>query len=209
MTNHRIHDTDLTVRISEHQTVFHGAIWDIHRDTFTIAETDEAMTREYIQHPGAVAIVAIDQHHNVAMIHQYRHPVGQNCWEIPAGLRDVEGESRIATAQRELAEEADLVAADWSVLVDHYPSSGSSSEAIRIFLAQDVEAVPAQQRHIRDAEEAHIVIQWVPLPEVLDAVLAGDIRNSNAVAGIMAAHLVLQGTRQARPIDAGWNGSDA
>lgn len=202
MTADRLKDTVHTVEIHEHHTVFKGAIWNIQRDTFSIAATDQAMTREYMQHPGAVAIVAVDEQHRVAMINQYRHPLGQDCWEIPAGLRDVDGESMVITAQRELAEEADLIADDWSVLIDHCPSGGSSSETIRIFLAQDLHPVPAGQRHLRDAEEAHLVLQWVPLQEVLHAIMAGDIRNGNAVAGVMAAHLVLQGHRPVRPIDA-------
>lgn len=202
MSERHLQDTDRTVDIQEHQTVYRGAIWNIQRDTFTIESTDAPMTREYLRHPGAVAIVAIDEQQQVAMINQYRHPVGQDCWEIPAGLLDVRGENLVATAQRELAEEADLFADTWSVLVDHYPSGGSSSEAIRIFLAQDLRGVPKSQLHIREAEEQHLVLRWVPIAELLDAVMAGDIRNTNAVAGILAAHLVVLGGRHARSVDA-------
>lgn len=202
MREQRIQDSNRSVDIHEGQTVFHGAIWDIQRDTFIIESTDSPMTREYIQHPGAVAIVALDDQQRVAMINQYRHPVRQDCWETPAGLLDVAGESLVATAQRELAEEADLIADHWSVLVDHYPSSGSSTETIRIFLAQDLRPVPTLQRHTRVAEEHHLVMTWVPIEELLDAVMAGDIRNTNAVAGVMAAHLVVQHGRPARPVNA-------
>lgn len=202
MRKRGIQDSDRSVAIHERDTTFHGAIWDIHRDTFTIEATDSPMTREYIQHPGAVAIVALDDQQRVAMINQYRHPVRQDCWEIPAGLLDVAGESLVAAAQRELTEEADLIAEHWSVLVDHYPSGGSSSEAIRIFLAQDLRPVPTLQRHTREAEERHLVMRWVLLEELLEAVLAGDIRNVNAVAGIMAAQLTVQHGRSTRPVDA-------
>lgn len=199
---HELRDTARTVDIQNQETVFHGAIWDIQRDTFTLTDTDNALTREYIRHPGAVAIVALDDQHRVAMINQYRHPVRQDCWEIPAGLLDVQGEDHLATAQRELAEETDLRATDWSVLVDHYPSAGSSAEAIRIFLAQSIEELPSAQRHQREAEEAHLTLRWVPLDDALQAVLDGSIRNVNAVSGIMAAHLVVTGQHQARPVDA-------
>lgn len=202
MTRDTIHDVDRDVSVHEHATVFYGAIWDVQRDSFTIEDTDQPMTREYIQHPGAVAVVAVDVDHQVAMIRQYRHPLGQDCWEIPAGLRDTEGEDMVTTARRELVEEADLTADNWSVLVDHCPSGGSSSEAIRIFLAQDLHGVPDNQRHTREAEEAHLTIHWVPIEEAMAAILAGDIRNGNAVAGIMAAHLVLQAEYPARPIEA-------
>lgn len=200
--HHHLEDTDRAVDLHKHEIAFRGAIWDVRRDTFTMDSTDTAMTREYIQHPGAVAIVAVDAQHRVAMINQYRHPVGQDCWEIPAGLRDVAGEDMVVTAQRELAEEADLVADDWAFLVDHYPSSGSSTELIRIYLAQELRTVSPEHRHTREAEEAHLTIQWVPMQHVLNAILAGEIRNSNAIAGIMSAHLVLQGTRSAGAVDA-------
>ncbi len=202
MTHKSIKDTDRTVTIEQHQTVFRGAIWDVQRDTFTIGDTDDPMTREYIQHPGAVAIVAVDQQQRIILINQYRHPVGQDCWEIPAGLCDVPGETQLRTAQRELAEEADLAAQDWSILIDHYPSSGSSAEAIRIFLAQDLYPVPQAKRHQRIDEEAHLTIHRVPLNEVLEAVLDGRIRNSNAVAGVMASHLVLNSAQQPRSTEA-------
>jgi len=201
MTPDPIQDTDRTVTLQHRETTFSGAIWDIQRDTFTINDGDEPLTREYIKHPGAVAIVAVDDQRRVAMIRQYRHPVGQECWEIPAGLLDVEGESLLSTAQRELAEEADLTAATWSVLIDHYPSAGSSSETLRIYLAQDLQPIPEAQRHQRVGEEAHLVLRWVPLDEALGAVMAGAVKNVNAVAGIMAAHLVLTEAHKPRPAD--------
>jgi len=202
MGDQHIQDTDRAIAVQHQETVYHGAIWDIQRDTFTMTDADQALTREYITHPGAVAIVAVDEQQRIAMINQYRHPVGQDCWEIPAGLLDIEGEGHLATAQRELAEEADLQAADWSVLVDHYPSAGSSAEAIRIFLAQDIQELPTDQRHQREAEEAHLILRWVPFDQALTAVLSGAVRNVNAISGILAAHMVLTGQHQARPAEA-------
>lgn len=196
-----IRDQHRAVTIHDQQTVFSGAIWEIQRDTFTMHDEDEPLTREYINHPGAVAIVAIDEQQRVAMIRQYRHPVGQDCWEIPAGLVDIAGETLLNTAQRELAEEADLTAEEWSVLVDHHPSAGSSAEALRIFLAQDLQPVPEGQRHQRVAEEAHLILKWVPLDKALEAVMSGAVKNVNAVAGIMAAHLVTTTQRQTRLAD--------
>ena len=200
MSDNNFSDTDRAVSIHRQETAYTGAIWNVQRDTFTMHDGEDALTREYIDHPGAVAIVAIDEHHRVAMIQQYRHPVGQDCWEIPAGLLDAEGESLLATAQRELAEETDLTAKTWSVLVDHYPSAGSSAESIRIFLAQDISPITDMQ-YEREGEEAHLVLEWVPIHTVLDAVMSGDVKNVNAVAGIMAAHLVLTGQRPARAVE--------
>lgn len=204
MTYQPIEDTNRTVLVQETATVFTGAIWNIQRDTFIMEDGDEALTREYIQHPGAVAIVAIDAQHRVAMIRQYRHPVGQDCWEIPAGLVDGAGETLLSAAQRELAEETDLTANEWALLIDHYPSAGSSAEAIRIYLAQDIHLVPEAQRHQRTGEEAHLTLQWVPLTEALEAVMSGAVKNVNAVAGLMAAHLVLSESRPTRALDSAW-----
>lgn len=202
MTAHYLHDTHRKVTTTHQQTVYRGAIWDVQRDTFTLSNTEEPLTREYLNHPGAVAIVAIDDQQQVAMINQYRHPVRQDCWEIPAGLLDTPGEDPLATAQRELAEEADLLASEWSVLVDHYPSAGSSAEVIRIYLAQGITSIPQSQRYQRQGEEAHLTLRWEPFQDVLQAILRGAIRNVNAVSGILAAHLVLSGQHQPRPADA-------
>lgn len=201
MTHASFYDSDRTVSVEQHETTYTGAIWNVQRDRFTMYAGDDPLTREYIDHPGAVAIVAIDEQHRVAMIRQYRHPVGQDCWEIPAGLLDTDGETPLATAQRELAEETDLTATNWSVLVDHYPSAGSSAETIRIFLAQDIHPVAAEMQYERVGEEAHLVLAWVPLETALEAVLTGAIKNVNAVAGIMAAHLVITGQRPLRAVE--------
>lgn len=199
-TQATIRDSARSVNVIRQDSVFHGAIWDVQRDTFKLTKDGELLTREYLTHPGAVAIVALDEQRRVAMIKQYRHPVGQDCWEIPAGLVDGDGETLLATAQRELAEEVDLTAEHWAVLVDHYPSGGSSAEAIRIYLAHDLTVVPKHQRHTRLAEEAEIQLQWVPLDDALAAVMTGAVKNVNAVAGLMAAHLVVTGQYLARPV---------
>lgn len=201
MNEHTIVDTDQAVAVQRRQTVFSGAIWEVRRDTFVMDATDHALTREYIAHPGAVAIVALDEQQRVAMIRQYRHPVGQACWEIPAGLLDVAGEDALSSAQRELAEEADLEAQHWSVLIDHYPSSGSSSELIRIYLAQGITSIPAAQRHQRVAEEASLHLRWVPLTEAVEAIMAGAVKNVNAVAGLLATHLVVRDGYPTRSLD--------
>ena len=197
----QFHDTDRKIQLLHQVTAYRGAIWDVRRDTFRLSSQGQPLTREYLSHPGAVAIVAMNDRQHIAMFKQYRHPVGQDCWEIPAGLVDVDGESLLSTAQRELAEEVDLTAVQWSVLIDHYPSGGSSAEHIRIFLAQELTEIAAHQRFNREAEEAEITLHWVPLTTALHAVMSGAIKNSNTVAGVMAAHLVVSGQHPARPVD--------
>lgn len=168
-------------------TVYQGRIWDIVSDTFSLTPDSAPLTRDYIDHPGAVAVVVLNEQNQVLLLRQYRHPVQMNLWEIPAGLLDVEGEDFVVGAARELAEEADLAAAQWHVLTDFFNSPGSSSEAIRIYLARQITEVPEDQRHVRTEEEAEIQFAWVDLEEAAAAVLGGRIHNPSAVVGILAA----------------------
>jgi ADP-ribose pyrophosphatase len=115
---------------------FDGRVWSVISDDVQFDTT--TATRDVIIHPGAVAILAMDHADRVLLIRQYRHPVGRWLFEPPAGLLDEPGEPALATAQRELAEEAGFTAATWRVLLDMYLSPGGSSEAIRIYLARDL-----------------------------------------------------------------------
>lgn len=143
--------------------------------------------REVVAHPGAVAVVALDDAERVLLIRQYRHAVGRLLWELPAGLRDVHGEPTRVTAQRELLEETGHRAGDWRVLVDYFSSPGFTDERLRIFLARDLEAVPAAERDfVPQHEEAHLRLEWVPLRDAVAAVFAGDLHNAVAVTGILA-----------------------
>lgn len=165
------------------------------------------VVREYLRHPGAVAILALDEQGRVLLLRQYRHPVRAHLWEVPAGLLDVQGEDLVGAAARELAEEADLRAGRWHTLVDYYTSPGASNEAVRIFLARDLSPVPADERHERQAEEAGMTSEWLALPDALDGVLSGRIHNPSTVIAVLAAQ-VYAGRDWAglRPADAPWAG---
>lgn len=174
-------------------TVYQGRIWDVVSDTFSLTPGSAPLTRDYVAHPGAVAVVVLNEDNQVLLLSQYRHPVQMVLWEIPAGLLDVEGEDFVVGAARELAEEADLVAADWHVLADYFTTPGSSSEAIRIYLARGISEVPQAQRHVRTDEEAEIGLRWVDIDEAAAAVLEGRIHNPSAVVGILAAASAVRG----------------
>ncbi|MEV4901481.1 NUDIX hydrolase [Citricoccus sp. NPDC055426] len=191
------------------ETAFSGAVWDVTRESFRMAPDDpEVLVREFIRHPGAVAVVALDGEDRVRMIRQYRHPVGEELWEIPAGLLDVPGEPWVDAARRELAEEADLRAERWEVLADFYTTPGSSSEGIRVYLATGLSEVPAAERHERTGEEAGMPLAWVPLGQAVQAVLDGRLHNPSLVVGLLAlsAHRARPNTAL-RPADAPWHGS--
>ncbi|WP_225925056.1 NUDIX domain-containing protein [Pseudonocardia abyssalis] len=163
--------------------------------------------REIVEHPGAVAIVALDADDRVMMIHQYRHAVRRRLWELPAGLLDVAGEEPVLTAQRELAEEAGLAAQEWSVLLDIVPSPGFSDESIRVFLARGVTEVGRPEMggpEESDNEESDLTVKWVSMPVAVRMVLAGTIVNATTVAAILAAHVLAGAPTAARPVDAPW-----
>lgn len=160
--------------------------------------------REVVTHPGAVAVLALDDAGQVLVIRQYRHPVGRLLWEIPAGLRDVTGEPPLATARRELLEEAGYRARDWRLLADYYSSPGFSTERLRVFLARDLELVPAAMRDfVPEDEEIQLVTAWLPLEEAVRKVLAGDLHNGVAALAVLAGYAARSdGYDRLRPADA-------
>lgn len=159
--------------------------------------------REYLRHPGAVAVVALNDDGEVLLLRQYRVPVAAYLWEVPAGLLDAPGESLVAAAQRELAEEADLRATTWHTLADYATSPGGSDERIRVFLARGLSEVPEDQRHQREAEEFGMQQRWVGLDDAVDAVAEGRVHNPSTVIGVLAARTARsRGWAGLRPADA-------
>lgn len=178
--------TDLVDRaeVLESRRVYEGRVWDIRRDRFRFG--DHELERDYVDHTGAVAVLAVDAIGQVLLINQYRHPVGAWEWELPAGLLDVADEDPLLAAQRELAEEADVVAADWRELISFATSPGGSDEVIQVFEARELSAAP--EIFARTEEEAELVLRWVPLAEVVEAALAGRLRNSILLVAVLAAY---------------------
>ena len=190
--------------VSESRTVFEGMVWDVVQERVDLGAAGE-VTRQFVRHPGAVAVVALDDDERVCLIQQYRHPVRTLEWEVPAGLLDVEGEPPWVAAARELHEEADLRAGRWDVLADYFSSPGGLDEALRVYLARDCAEVPEAQRHVRDGEEHGMPVRWVPLDEAESAVLTGRLHNPSAVVGVLAACAARRrGWSTLRPVDAPW-----
>jgi 8-oxo-dGDP phosphatase len=165
-----------------------GTVVSVRRDLVRMPDGEE-VGREAIEHPGAVGILAMDEAGQVLLIRQYRHPVGRQLWEIPAGLRDVAGEQPLATAKRELLEEAGYLAADWQVLADFFTSPGITSERLRVYLARGLTSVPdAERQYVPNHEEAHLTIEWAPLDVVVSRILAGNLHNGVMMIGVLAAY---------------------
>ncbi|MDN5855653.1 MAG: NUDIX hydrolase, partial [Actinomycetia bacterium] len=143
--------------------------------------------RVYVRHTGAVGVLALDDDDRVLLLEQYRHPARSRLVELPAGVLDQVGEDPRDAAARELAEEADLVAREWTPLLRMFSSPGFSDEHWYVYLARGLEPVPEAQRHVRVHEEAHMSRVWAPLDRAVRAALAGEIADAMAVAGVLAA----------------------
>ncbi len=172
-------------------TSFAGRVWDVVTDTVDLGEGG-VVTRDYVRHTGAVSVMALNEHSELFLIRQYRHPVRRELWEPPAGLLDVSGEPALEAAKRELWEEADLRADTWHTLLDFFTTPGGVSERIRIFLARDLHEVPAEERFSREGEELGMPSAWVPVADVLQGIAAGRLGCPTLVAGAFALDLAMR-----------------
>lgn len=199
-----IADEPAQLTVLSSRIVHSGLVWDVRRDEVDLGD-GQTVTREAVEHTGAVGVLALDDSDRVLLVRQYRHPVRSYLWEPPAGLLDVAGEDPLDAVRRELAEEADLHAQDWHLLVDYYNSPGGSTEAFRCYLARGLRAVPEDQRHDRSGEERDMLTAWVDLDEARDLVLAGRLHNPTAVSGILCAWVArASGWSTLRPADTPW-----
>jgi 8-oxo-dGTP pyrophosphatase MutT (NUDIX family) len=199
-----VQDELAEAKVRSSQTVYEGAVWDVRRDEIEL-DDGQVVTREVVEHTGAVGILALDDQDRVLLVRQYRHPVRAYLWEAPAGLLDVAGEDPLAAAKRELVEEAGYRADTWHVLLDFYNSPGGNTEAFRCYLARGLHEVDESERHEGEGEERDMPMAWVPLDEARDLVLAGKLHNPSAVSGILAACAArVAGWDSLRPGDAPW-----
>jgi ADP-ribose pyrophosphatase len=188
-------------RVLDSETVYEGRVISLRRDTVAMPGGGDGV-REVVTHQGAVAVVAIDDQERVVLLRQYRHPLGTHLWELPAGLRDKDGEPPVETAKRELAEEALLSAGRWSLLATIYSSPGFSDEQVLIYLAEELGDVERPEGFLVEHEEAEMTLLRVPLADAVQQVFDGDIRNASAVVGLLAAAQVRAAAPRLRPVDA-------
>lgn len=151
-----------------------------------IAPGGDEFVRTYVESPGAAGIVAFDLNLRgeieVVMVRQYRPSLDAWSLEIPAGMRDVEGEDPLLTAQRELREEAGLTAARWDSLGQIVQAPAVSNGTVQLFLARDLSSV-AFDRH--GPEEQVMTVERYSQNEVMAMIDCGEVDNAMAVVGIM------------------------
>ena len=183
------------------EPVYDGHVISLRLDTVAMPGGGTSV-REIVHHGGAVGIVALDDEDRVVMLRQYRHPVGEHLWEVPAGLLDVDGEAPVDAARRELAEEVQLSAERWSLLTTHHPSPGFCDEKVLLYLAEGLSSVDRPEGFVVEHEEADMTVERVPLAQAVQWVFDGTIRNSLAAIGVLAAAQVRATAPQLRPLDA-------
>lgn len=162
----------------ESNAVYDGRLLHVRRDTVRLPDGGTSV-REYITHPGAVAVLALQDNGNLIMERQYRYAARGEFYELPAGKID-HGEDILLTGQRELLEETGYVASEWVHLTSTRPCIGYSDERIEYFLARGL----AQQQRCLDHGEFLEVFE-LPLSEAVDWIRQGKISDSKTIVGVL------------------------
>ena len=179
----------------------------LHRDDWVVALREDVITRPghpeqfsriSLEHPGAVIVMAVDEHDRVMCLRQYRHTSAHEFVELPAGLRDAADEPPVETAKRELREEVELEATEWRLLLSTWSSAGISDEVHDIFLARGLSHAPRGDFEMRH-EEAEMEVFWTPVADLLEAVLQGRVRQGPLAQAVLAYEVLRQrGTLEAQ-----------
>lgn len=160
--------------------VFSGRVVGLRVDRVRLPDGGET-EREVVEHRGAAAVVPLTEGGEVLLVRQFRYAVGEPLLEIPAGTLEP-GETPLACAVRELAEEVGAQAAHWDPLAVLYPSPGVLTETMHLFLATGLAAAPG-----RPAADEDLAVERLPLREALARVDRGEIRDAKSVAGLLLA----------------------
>lgn len=200
----RVVDSPQEWEVTATEVPFRGKKTSVRTDDVVMPD-GSTVRRDYQVHPGSVAVLALDEEDRVLVLSQYRHPVRQKLWEIPAGLLDVPGENPLHAAQRELYEEAHVKAGEWHVLTDVYTTPGGCDEAVRIFLARDIRTAEGERFEVSE-EEADMELARVPLEDLVRGALVGELHNNCLVVGVLALTAARSGpgVDSLRPAGAPW-----
>ena len=176
--------------IVAHEVLAEGRAFDFVSDEVAVP-SGGTMRREYIEHTGAVGVIALDEGGRVAVVRQYRHPAGMTLVEPAAGLLDSGDDSDLAAAQREVAGELQLAASGWRVLLDVFNSPGCLQESLRIYLARGLSRTERPDGFELEGEEAHMEAAFVALDDLVEAIYSGRVQNPTMVNGTLALKTAL------------------
>ena len=182
--------------ILKREPIFQGRVIDVGLETVDLPNGNR-VDLEIVRHPGGAAAVALDDQQRVCLLRQYRHAGGGWLWELPAGKIDL-GEVPLATATRELAEEAGVTALDWTDLGFIHSSPGVFTEIIYLWLARDLDAA----EHAQESDEV-IEIHWLPMSQALDWCNDGTITDAKTLVGLYRAGALIQSALESPPEDPG------
>ncbi|MCU0560387.1 MAG: NUDIX hydrolase [Desulfobacterales bacterium] len=166
--------------VNRRALIYRGRVFRLVRENVTLTNGATA-DLDYIEHPGAAAIVPLASPGEVVLVRQYRHALKRYIWEIPAGTLDP-GESGLACARRELAEETGYSAARWHSLAEITPVPGYSDERVFLFLATELS--PVQQG--LDADEV-LEVHRLPLAKAIERIARGEIQDAKSICGLLLA----------------------
>jgi ADP-ribose pyrophosphatase len=169
---------------------------DLHRDAWVVAFRSDQVRRPgdhgeapfrrlVVEHPGAAVVLAVDEEERALCLRQYRHPAQHRLLELPAGVLDHPGEAPLEVARRELREEAALQATDWTPLLSTFSSPGYSAERIHYFVARGL-SLADRGDFVLAHEEADLEVLWVPVDDLVDGVLAGQVTDGPVVQAVLA-----------------------
>lgn len=175
---------DMTERTLESREIFQGRILRVHQDTVSLPGGGTA-SREVVEHPGGVGILALDEAGQVVLVRQYRYVFGRVLTEIPAGKREA-GEAPFVTAQRELKEEIGALADRWTELGTLIPSPGCYGETLYLYLAQGLHWGDTQP----DEDELLELVR-LPFSEAVRQCMDGTLTDAKTVAAVLKAKLLL------------------
>lgn len=176
---------DLTERTLRREDKFTGRILTVHVDTVELPNGGTAL-REVADHPGGVAVLALDGENNVLTVTQYRYPFGKPLLEIPAGKLDHPGEDPYAAGLRELEEETGAVPGIYEPLGRILPSPGCYGETLHLYLARELRM---SEQHLD--EDEFLNVERIPFDEMVRRCLDGEIEDAKTVAAVLKAKLLL------------------
>ena len=162
------------------ETVYEGVIVNVRRDKARLMD-GRITNREVVEHPGGVAVFAMDDQGRVALVRQYRYPMGEETLELPAGKLEP-GEDPRDSGLRELAEETGLVPGTFEDMGCLYSSPGILAERIYLYFAKDLTQGPT---HPDDGEFVETV--WLPYQDLVDKARRGEIKDGKTLVGILKA----------------------
>jgi ADP-ribose pyrophosphatase len=170
-------------------TQIHADSWivGLRSDQVTHPDDPDGTTfrRLVLEHPGAAMVLALDEDDRVFCLSQYRHPAQRRFVEIPAGVLDVAGEDPLEVAKRELREEAELQAAEWTPLLSVWASPGISAERHHMYLARGLSPADRGDFELHH-EEADMETFWVPYADLRAAVLDGRCADAPVALAVLA-----------------------